>query len=148
MFSIPGPVVTKPPRLLLFANTIFRAGTDFYVWLKIALDLQSVEQSQGIYRMDNSQFSFRVDLFNISFFSSSIFHQGRGLKSIRMYYTIPFYAMYTSFVPIHGKLTTTIYRIGIRYRKLNDIICTYIEAGRSAIRPISTTKLKRSSFSN
>lgn len=45
---------------------------------------------------------------------------------------IPFYIMYASYVPIHGKLTTTIYRIGLRYRKLNDIICTYIAAGRSA----------------
>lgn len=46
-------------------------------------------------------------------------------------FAIPFYILYAAFVPIHGKITTTIYRIGLRYRQLNDIICTYIAAGKS-----------------
>lgn len=38
--------------------------------------------------------------------------------------------MYTAFVPLHAKFAMTIYRIGQRYRSLNNIISTYAAAGK------------------
>ena len=47
-----------------------------------------------------------------------------------VYNLIPFYVMYTAFVPLHAKFAVTIYRIGQRYRSLNGIISTYAAAGK------------------
>lgn len=44
---------------------------------------------------------------------------------INVYSLIPFYFMYCAFVPLHAKFYVTIYRIGLRYRKLNRIIKNY-----------------------
>lgn len=42
---------------------------------------------------------------------------------------IPFYLLYTSFVPMHAKFATTLYRIGLRYRCLNKVITAYAAPG-------------------
>lgn len=42
---------------------------------------------------------------------------------------IPFYILYTAFVPMHANFAVTIYRIGLRYRCLNNIISDYATAG-------------------
>lgn len=56
-----------------------------------------------------------------------------------VYYLIPFYVMYTAFVPLHAKFAVTIYRIGQRYRSLNGIISTFAATGKF----ITSTELIR-----
>lgn len=46
-----------------------------------------------------------------------------------VYYMIPFYITYLAFVPLHAKFSITVYRIGLRYRYLNNIISRYASAG-------------------
>lgn len=50
-----------------------------------------------------------------------------------VYNFIPFYCMYTAFIPLHGKFAVTIFRIGQRYRCLNSIILNYAAAGQFII---------------
>lgn len=49
------------------------------------------------------------------------FVSGHDYYGIQFHF-IPLYIIHTSFVPLYGKFLTTIYRIGIRYRNLNNII--------------------------
>lgn len=45
-----------------------------------------------------------------------------------VYCIIPFYVMYIAFVPLHAKFALAMYRIGLRYRSLNNIIGAYAAA--------------------
>lgn len=73
--------------------------SDFYFWIQIAQELQS--------RKGNVGHNFYINVFSL----------------------IPFYCIYTAFVPLQAKFAVTIYRIGLRYRSLNRIISNYAISG-------------------
>lgn len=62
-------------------------------------------------------------------FIINIFRLAEQNRTSNVCYFIPFYVLYTAFVPIHAQLSVTIYRIGLRYQTLNNIISDYAGAG-------------------
>lgn len=81
--------------------------------------------------MELSVFSLWISLLN--FIWKCNFHfKGQNFNSTQ-YYLIPFYMMYSSFVPLHAKFASTLYRVGLRYRSLNKIICSNSSVGVCSI---------------
>lgn len=63
-----------------------------------------------------------------------------------VYCMIPFYVMYIAFVPLHAKFALAMYRIGLRYRSLNNIIDVYAAASEFLM-PFINSSLDITSFS-
>lgn len=94
-------------------------------------------ECQHLKRHPNN-FWWRYFCTNAQYYSLMLFsrlQKGQNFN-LNVYFLIPFYTMYTSFVPLHAKFATTIYRIGLRYRALNNIILA-----RSGFGRIVTTSL-------